>query len=407
MKYRLGAMLLWLSCGSWADDGAGNIAGKLGQGTLNNLNNPTEYVPRYTDNPAMAEQYYGEGISLPTQFGEDKIARCRSEKAHTDLYLRQECEGINFVTNGQTQRPNVTVSANEKLVQGTQKIAGDPAETLDKYKWKYPIQADGSIGTVPNSACPTETIQIPAVIKEKTCNEYTGVELFLCQAALKVNVDPNWNYSCLESKYRNETYQCANRLTVVCEQEPDCTNAGVKAGSIQADMHVRFDKVSDKLHRLTFGTISDNYWADGSYDREMNLEIQGKDRMQVFSLKHVAYDDWLLIKVNGHVVYSSAGGQIPFYADYANAKYGARYAPVKNEITKQQIGVVERSTSWSKDLNIDIRPYLVEGKNTIWTRTLVGRFGESAAVFEAYQYCQPVCHERWDNECADYERRVR
>lgn len=407
MKTRFGMMLMLISCTALADTEAGGIAGKLGQGTLNNLNQPDQYVPRYTNNPAMAEQYYDKGVSLPTQFGEDKIARCRSEKAHTDLYLRQECEGINFVTNGKTQKSDVTLSANEKLVQGTQKIAGDPAETLDRYKWKYPIQGDGSIGTVPNAACPTETVHIPAVVKDKTCNEYTGVELFLCQAALKVNVDPNWNYSCLESRYRNETYQCANRLTVVCEQEPDCTNAGIKAGSIQADMHVLFERVNDKLHRLTFGTIADNYWGNGSYDREMTLDIQGKDRLQNFSLKHVAYDDWLLVKVNGHIVYSSAGGQIPFYADYQNSRYGKRYASVRNEKNGKRLGIVERSESWSKNLNVDIRPYLIEGRNTIWTRTLVGGGGESAAIFEAHQYCEPVCHERWDNECSEYERRVR
>lgn len=43
--------------------------GKLGAGTATNMMQPAQYTPRYTDNVPMAEQYYGGGVSLPTQFG--------------------------------------------------------------------------------------------------------------------------------------------------------------------------------------------------------------------------------------------------------------------------------------------------------------------------------------------------
>lgn len=373
--------------------------GGLGSGASATMKQPDKFVPRYNPNPPMAEAYYGGGISLPTQYGEDKIAKCASQKAHTDLYLRQECEGVNLIAGNKTKRPDITLSSNEKLVKGTQKIAGNPADTLDKYKWKYPVNADGSIGSIPDSACPTETVTIPAVTKEKDCRKFSGAELFLCQATLKVKVDPNWNYSCLETKFRNQQHQCAKKLVVVCERAPDCTSAGVQAGSIQGDMHVEMKPAEDG-HRLLFGTIGDNYWGSGSYDREMTVDIKGKDRLGKFILARVTYDDWLVVKVNDHIVYSSAGGQTMI-----ERKSLGWWPAVYEEGTTRRLGPVERDTSWDKWPNIDLRPYLVEGKNTIWTRTLVAGGGENALTFDVHQYCEAVCKERWENQCAEWEQK--
>lgn len=383
--------------------------GGLGSGVSNNIKKPENYTPRYTANPPMAEQYYGGGLSLPTQYGESKIAGCKNNVADSDLYLRQECEGVNFIVNNKTQRPDVTISANEKLVQGTQSISGDPAETLDKYKWKYPVNADGSIGSIPSTACPTETIQIPAVVTNKTCNEYTGAELFLCEVALKVKVDPNWNYSCLETKYKNEHYECAKTLKVVCETQPDCTTSGIEAASMQGDMQISFVKDSGaNTHTLIFGSIGDNYFRDNQYDREMRVNIKNLKNLSTFTLKRVEYDDWLVVKVNDKIVYSSYKNQLIYRGNYEI------YRSNGNPITRKavfdaagnRIGWPERKTSWIKDLNIDIRPYLREGQNVIWTRTIVGGGGESASIFSVHQYCEPVCMESWVNGCIEYERRA-
>lgn len=400
---------------AWSSDYSAYIKdiSKLGSGVSNNIKQPENYTPRYTNNPPLAEQYYGGGVSLPTQYGESKIAGCKNNVADSNLYLRQECEGVNFIANNKTQKPDVTVSANEKLVQGTQRIAGDPAETLDKYKWKYPVNADGSIGTVPTTACPTETIELPAVVVKKSCSQYTGAELFLCEAALNVKVDPNWNYSCLETKYQNQRYECGKKLTVVCENTPDCTAAGVQAGSFQGDMHLHFWKnPHNNRHLLRFGSIGDNYWGDGQYDREFTVHLKNIKNLSVFSLDRVEYDDWLVVKVNDTIVYSSHGNKMLEYKekyfeeeDYDGSVYLTGIAGVFTD-SDTFIGGRERGISWKRDLNIDLRPFLREGKNTIWTRTIVGHLGENALMFSVHQYCEPVCHEKWENGCAEYEKRV-
>lgn len=384
---------------------ASELGGSLGSGTVNNMMQPAQYTPRYTDNVPMAEQYYGGGVSLPTQFGDAKFNDCKNLPANPDLYLRQECEGVNLIAGNRTKRPDVTVSPNEKLVTGTQKIAGDPAETLEKYKWKYPVNADGSIGTVPSTACPTEKITVPAIKSVKHCSEYTGAELFLCEAALKVKVDPNWNYSCLETKYQNNQYQCSKKLKVVCEQAPDCTTAGVEAGTLQGDMQVSFIKTpGEHTHKLTFGSIGDDYFRDNQYDRELIVKIKNLKKLSEFTLRRVEYDDWLIVKVNDTIVYSSYNNQM-FYADFKQGIWRT-ISPVYDE-KGNKIGIAERKTSWKKDLNIDIRPYLKEGNNIIWTRTIAGGGGESASIFSVHQYCDPICTESWENGCKEYEEKVK
>ena len=378
--------------------------GGLGSGTSKNITAPEKYTPRYTDNPPNAEQYYGGGLTLPTSYGEAKIAGCRDNVADSDLYLRQECEGVNFIANNKTQRPDVTLTDREKLITGTQSIAGDPAETLDKYKWRYPLNADGSVGSIPSTACPTETVTVPAVKSVKNCSEYYGAELFLCEAALKVTVDPNWNYSCLETKYQHERHSCSKKLKVTCEQAPDCTTAGVEAGTMQGDMQLSFVKNGgDAAHTLTFGSIGDDYFRNNQYDREMMVKIRNLKQLSVFTLQKVEYDDWLVVKVNGTIVYSSHNNRM-IYGQYLSGWGGHS---VHDEETGKRIGNTERKTSWKKELNIDIRPYLKEGDNVIWTRTIVGGGGESAAIFKVHQYCDPVCTESWENGCGEFENKVR
>ena len=138
----------------------------------------------------------------------------------------------------------------------------------------------------------------------------------------------------------------------------------------------------------------------------MTLNIKNPEKLTLFTLSRVEYDDWLIVKVNDKIVYSSYNDQM-FAVDYtAEDDMGRRYAPVRNE-EGTRLGYAERGESWRRNLNIDIRPYLHQGKNIIWTRTVVGGGGENAIFFNVQQYCDPVCHDRWENSCLEYEQRVK
>ena len=103
---------------------------------------------------------------------------------------------------------------------------------------------------------------------------------------------------------------------MVCEQAPDCTTAGVEAGTLQGDMQVSFIKTpGEHTHKLTFGSIGDDYFRDNQYDRELIVKIKNLKKLSEFTLRRVEYDDWLIVKVNDTIVYSSYNNQM-FYADF-------------------------------------------------------------------------------------------
>lgn len=411
---------------AWAssyDDYAKELGG-LGKGASADMMRPEEFTPRYDPNPPMSDQYYGGGIALPIQYGEDKINRCNTEKAHTDLYLRQECEGVNFIANNKTKKPDVTLTSNEKLVQGTQTIASDPATTLEKYKWTYPVNADGSIGSVPESACPTETVDVPAVVKEKTCSQFSGMESKLCEATLNVTVDPNWNYSCRENPYVKEGRECKKTLTVVCEAPPDCTLAGIVPDSNEGDMEIKTDTVGNGVYTYSFGVARTHTWgsrqaADGTYDRTLKFDIKNAKNIQLLKLSKVDWDDFTVIKVNGTVVWSTSAirGWGKFAGRHVDAEWGPKpyvagfgFARKRRHAvtpdTKETIGWIHQNKREVVHPDIDLRPHVRDGRNIIEVRTMVIDGGNVQIGITASSYCDPVCHDQWQNGCLEYEKKV-
>lgn len=93
------------------------------------------------------------------------------------------------------------------------------------------------------------------------------------------------------------------------------------------------------------------------------------------------------------------------YADFHHGRWKT-VSPVYVEGGKR-IGHAERNESWKNELNLDIRPFLKEGDNTIWTRTIVGGNGENALIFSVHQYCDPICTESWEDGCKEYEEKVK
>lgn len=406
-----------LACNpSFADivkDAAREMSG-LASGAANTINStsPDQFAPRYEGIPTEAEGYYSSGNIIPKAQGNAKITDCQNI-AEEDLYKRQECESINFVSKNRTIRPDVTISSEEALATGTHDIASDPTDTLTKWGWEIPYNSDGSIGAIPAETCNTELITIPAKTVEKDCSVYQGAELYLCETTLKVEVDPSFNYSCLETKYQNNTYACNKQLTVTCEQAMTCANQGILPGTTQGDMQVKFYSVGGGGYYLEFGTIGDDYWSGNTtsgtvYDKTLTFNVSGKDRLTDFRLIRAEYDDWLMVQINGATVYlgPKAGMQKleQGKVDGTSLTVVTICAP---HVFNQCAFFAELSTSWKIDLSIDLRPYLREGANTIFTRTIVGGRGESFIRLAVTQACDPICYDSWVNTCTAYESRVK
>ena len=407
-------------------DAAREMSGLAG-GAADTINNtgPEQFAPRYEGVPAGSDGYYGGGLVIPKSQGSAKIAGCENI-AEEDLYKRQECEGINFVGKNPTVRPDVTISTQEPLAQGTNKITSDPTDTLNKYGWTIPFNPDGSIGNIPTESCNTELITIPAKTVEKDCSVYQGIEQYLCETTLKVEVDPSFNYSCLETKYQSKIYPCNKKLKVTCEQAMSCADTGVVPGGTQGDMRIYYSHVGDGVYNMFFGTQGDDYWGNGVHQRNMRLTIRNLDRLKMFTLLRTQFDDHLLIKINGRAVYwnnvvypytegdprnwsliSPIRSGNRYYCGSTLINYGSGYSCMMNGTQLMHVIQNERSTSWDFWPSYDLRPFLKEGENIIETHTIVGGRGESFVNFRVQQACEPVCVDSWENNCTEYEERVK
>ncbi|MDI9235195.1 hypothetical protein [Limnohabitans lacus] len=161
--------------------------------------------------------------------------------------------------------------------------------------------------------------------------------------------------------------------------------------STQSDMAMSWVPGGNGTYSLYLGTIADNYWGGygAVYDRSMTFNISNKDLYSKFTLAQASFDDWLMLQVNGNVAYVGPYGgdrlstvSVPY--TYCGGDWGCETAyELKVQYGANAFGWPELSTNWSLGLNVDLRPYLRAGQNTIFMRTIVAGRGEGAIRIDA------------------------
>lgn len=160
--------------------------------------------------------------------------------------------------------------------------------------------------------------------------------------------------------------------------------------STQSDMAMSWVPGGNGNYSLYLGTIADNYWGGygAVYDRSMSFNISNKDLYTKFTLAGAWFDDWLMVNVNGTVAYVGPYGgdrlamvNVPYqYCD----EWGCGYQyEQKVQYGPNSFGWPELGTNWGIGLNVDLRPYLRAGQNTIYMRTIVAGKGEGAIRIDA------------------------
>ena len=190
----------------------------------------------------------------------------------------------------------------------------------------------------------------------------------------------------------DELVGCERVLELTCTHATDCDAGGIVVQSVRSDM--RWDY---RYPHLTIGSISDNYWEGDCavFDRRTTFVIEDIERIKDFRLIESGFDDWIRIRVNGHTVRIG-----PYGGDRLDVVSGqVRYAPSRT-------GACELHVSWHQRLDLDIKPYLRSGLNTLDMRVVVAGGGEGWMRFIATQYCGCEWQERIDSSCAAYEQRA-
>lgn len=126
---------------------------------------------------------------------------------------------------------------------------------------------------------------------------------------------------------------------------------------------------------LSIGTVSDNYWQGhcAHHDATTHFKLKNHSDVKEFRLAQVGFDDHFLVKVNGHTVYVGPNGGDRLELTQQKSGFGNRMVVS----TGGSLNPCELGNNWMQNLNIDLKPYLVNGENTIQTRTIVSGTGES------------------------------
>lgn len=245
------------------------------------------------------------------------------------------------VVNQATTGPQFTIAPNDPILTQGQTIASQAATLTQNYQ-----------------GCQALGVQSPGV-------QYTTATCDVTEAPA--------------------TATCANTLSTSCSgTEP--SEPGLQAGSVATDMKWVYE-----FPTLTIGTIADNYWSGNCtiYERTTTFTIDDVSLLEKFELTKVGFDDYLYIAINGHVVYVG-----PYGGDMLAINGGA----VQYD-SKGMTGACELDTSWQKSPGVDVRPYLVNGVNTIDMKVEVASNGEGWMQFDAENYPDCSANDHWTQTC--------
>jgi hypothetical protein len=208
------------------------------------------------------------------------------------------------------------------------------------------------------------------------------------------------------------TYDCAQSLKVSCKQAGDCDRGVISLSSVSSD-DIKWEY---SYPYLTIGKLATQSWWYGScdtFDRAAYFQIRSKEEITEFKLAEVKFADYLWIKVNGHTVYLGPKG-----GHYIEGFFNNNLPIVRNgqgqyecdlthrceykgkcKSTGCQSQHCEKIPSFNFNLDIDLKPYLKEGNNEIWTRVIVGSAGEGWMRIIAKQKCCMSWQEQWSEQC--------
>lgn len=318
-------------------------------GVSNAATNPDlTAIPDYQGTNVPETQYYGSGLGI-----EDAARQALPNS-----------EVGSFVQDSALSRPRFTIERNDPIVQRGDAISAAPEAVLGQ-------QLSGQY-----SGCQeVTTTTAPQTFSEEICTEW-GME---------------------------EELSCQKTLNLSCNRPIECDAGGISLDTVQSDMRWTYS-----YPYLTIGTISDNYWSGycAVFDRSTTFTIEDIGKIQDFTLIQAGFDDWIRVAVNGTLVYVGPYGgdrlEVDLYDPWGDGPTffkRVRYGPTS-------YGACELSTSWNKPLNVDIKPYLRTGLNTIDMRVIVAGGGEGWMKFKATQYCDCEWSESWESTCGALEQQA-
>ncbi|MBR9871465.1 MAG: hypothetical protein GYB26_10025 [Gammaproteobacteria bacterium] len=332
-------------------------------GSITNNSDATEALPAGYDNPPQ------------TQYNAGNMQDAAAAEAGNN-------EAAQTVSDGFSNRSAyVDENDDHSYLDHARNAQANPRSIVDTLQGEY-------------SDCEVEEGSPISDSSMRTCDLFYETSSRSCDVERVLEVDADHKYEC--SKTRNsQTYNCTESLALRCPGlKPECDEGGIRPGSVESDM-----KWVYRYPTLTVGTIANNYWGGSCavYDRLTTFTVEDVDKIKEFRLVQVGFDDYINIRLNGQLIYNGPyGGNKLDVVTVSNWWWSYQYVDIGNERSNS----CELSTSWNKQVNIDLRPFLVNGTNSLSMRVVVAGAGEGWMKIIARQKCDcPRWEETWTESC--------
>ena len=327
---------------------AGKDFGTAGNGAVSNsaTNGDLSTVPGYQGTNVPETQYYSSGANI------EDTAR----EALPDSPVGS------FVQSSALSRPQFTLDPSDPTLQRGNAISNDPQAVLGP-------SLSGQF-----SACqPTSVTTSPATYTQDFCTVW-GLD---------------------------QTQTCQKTLSVSCIAPTECNANAATLDTMQGTMPRSYT-----YPMLTLGTPGDHYWTGycAVFDQSASFTIADMAEVQEFTLVQAHFDDWIRIQVNGTVVYVGPYGGDRL--EVVSSTPGTSLLAQEVQYGASSYGSCELDTTWDETLNVDIKPYLHTGLNTIDMRVIVGGTGEGWVKFKVSQNCACQWSDTWTGTCSSLDQQA-
>ena len=242
-----------------------------------------------------------------------------------------------------------------------------------------------------------------------------------CSVGQIVVLDPNYQYQCTDNPNQTTSTDCRRKLTVTCTEVTDgCSVGGIALGSVAGDVTASFTDTGSGNWTLHLGTVGDNYWNNCSaiFSRSMTFNVASKAQISQFLFQHAQFDDYMLVKLNGQTVFNGPdGGDTLFLQRTGRSSLVCTKSNHPGlvgvspdgpaDLTCSAFSAPERGTNWTRYPALDLRPYLVDGDNTLEFHVIACGGGEGNLDITTRVYCPQTCTDSWDKTaCQPYIDRL-
>ena len=278
------------------------------------------------------------------------------------------------------------IMATMREVTDIKKVTGDNCKGCENYgELKMFTDADlymqdpiSQMDLIKSQGCP-EKNENQGFVREENIESFTDVieELRICE-------QPKTKFSCTRT------------LSLSCPKIGEANYGGIAKGSFSGGMGYK----ASEGGALTVGIDALGYYKGtcATFEETGSFRIAKLDLVSVFKLVHIKFDDYIEVKLNGHIVYVGPKG-----GDYVTVQQENGENKVYNG---REYTPCELSTHWNSEenvpkVNIDLKPYLKEGENIIQIKIIVSGGGEAWLEIDAkQQYCKDnAWKESWVESC--------